>query len=77
MKSWQKGFLGGVLLGGIGAVPLVWWASSLKVSFHCPNCDATLAIKKSARQVAPRISIQDDVPEDDTPSDGIAVAPTV
>lgn len=82
MKAWKKGFLGGAIVGGLGALPLAWWLSDMKAAFHCPKCDATLAIHKKRNQLAPHVSLEepplDDIDDDDEVGEEVEIvaAPT-
>jgi hypothetical protein len=85
MKDWQKGFLGGFILGSLGVAPLLLWLTEIKARLRCPNCGEHITIHKGSGEIVPQLETEgrrkgegadDDNPEAPTKL-SIAAAPTV
>ncbi|MCZ6680536.1 MAG: hypothetical protein O7E52_25170 [Candidatus Poribacteria bacterium] len=83
MKDWQKNLLGGLAVGSLGIVPLLFWLAEIRVNFRCPNCDELITVCKRHKQMRLQLKAHQhegqrhtDESEDATDL-SIATAPTV
>jgi len=85
MNDWQKGFLGGLVVGCVGLAPLLLWLADIRARFRCPNCDEHISIHKDSCELVPQLetllqreSVGAMADESDRSTKlSIAVAPTV
>ena len=79
MKDWQKSFIGGLIIGSFGVVPLLFWLAEISVKFRCPSCDEEITIRKAKKQIVPQLKTHQESDENSegTTKISIATAPTV
>lgn len=84
MKEWQKSFLGGLVIGGLGIIPLLLWLAEIRLTFRCPSCGERITVWKEKKQLVPQLQ-SDSQKQGDGPSEdseertdlAIATAPTI